>query len=207
MSDFCIPGTMYKLHVLHFSIFPFPVSLLHFSFSNSAIALNKCHRPAFSTYMKDTKILFNRLDIRITQWMSRNSLGMLRVSVGIVFFWFGILKFFPGLSPAQDLAIRTIDVISFGLVSGNISIYILAAWEVLIGLGLLTGVFMRITLLLLFLQMIGTLSPIFLFPGEVFTQIPYAPTLEGQYIIKNLVIISAGMVLGATVRKQNPKIV
>jgi uncharacterized membrane protein YkgB len=66
---------------------------------------------------------------------------------------------------------------------------------------------MRITLFLLFLQMIGTMSPVFLFPAEVFTKIPYAPTLEGQYIIKNLVIISAGIVLGATVRKENPRIV
>ncbi len=64
---------------------------------------------------------------------------------------------------------------------------------------------MRTTLLLLFLQMLGTMTPIFLFPAEVFTEIPYAPTLEGQYIIKNLVIISAGIVLGATVRKRTPK--
>ena len=157
--------------------------------------------------MKESKTLFNRVDIYITSWMSRNGLLLLRLSVGIIFFWFGILKFMPGLSPAQDLAIRTIDQLSFGLVPGNISIYILAAWEVLIGIGLLTGVYMRVTLLLLFLQMLGTLTPIFLFPGEVFTKIPYAPTLEGQYIIKNLVIISAGIVLGATVRKQNPRIV
>jgi hypothetical protein len=59
---------------------------------------------------------------------------------------------------------------------------------------------MRITLLLLFLQMAGTFTPILLFPAEVFTRIPYAPTLEGQYIIKNLVLISAGIVIGATVR-------
>ena len=157
--------------------------------------------------MKESKTLFNRVDIYITSWMSRNGLLLLRLSVGIIFFWFGILKFISGLSPAQDLAIRTIDQLSFGLVPGNISIYILAAWEVLIGIGLLTGVYMRVTLLLLFLQMLGTLTPIFLFPGEVFTKIPYAPTLEGQYIIKNLVIISAGIVLGATVRKQNPRIV
>lgn len=130
---------------------------------------------------------------------------MLRLSVGIVFFWFGILKFIPGLSPAQDLAIRTIDLLSFGLVPGNISIHVLAAWEVIIGIGLLSGVYMRTTLLLLFLQMLGTMTPIFLFPAEVFTEIPYAPTLEGQYIIKNLVIISAGIVLGATVRKRTPK--
>lgn len=157
--------------------------------------------------MKKSKTLFNRTDINITSWMSKNGLLLLRLSVGIIFFWFGILKFIPGLSPAQDLAIRTIDLLSFGLVPGNISIYILAVWEVLIGIGLLTGVYMRATLLLLFLQMLGTLAPIFLFSSEVFTKIPYAPTLEGQYIIKNLVIISAGIVLGATVRKQNPKIV
>jgi hypothetical protein len=59
---------------------------------------------------------------------------------------------------------------------------------------------MRGTLLLLFLQMLGTITPLFLFPAEAFTRIPYAPTLEGQYIIKNLVLISAGIVMGATVR-------
>ena len=70
----------------------------------------------------------------------------------------------------------------------------------MIGLGLIFGVWMRVTLLLLFVQMLGTMTPIFLFPNEVFTRIPYAPTLEGQYIIKNLVLISAGIVIGATVR-------
>jgi len=157
--------------------------------------------------MQDTKAMFNRIDRRVSAWMSKYGLLLLRLSIGIVFFWFGILKFFPGLSPAQDLAIRTIDLLSFGLVSGKIALYILAAWEVLVGIGLLTGIYMRITLFLLFLQMIGTMSPVFLFPAEVFTKIPHAPTLEGQYIIKNLVIISAGIVLGATVRKENPRIV
>jgi uncharacterized membrane protein YkgB len=155
--------------------------------------------------MNISQNLFYRADQHITSWMSRYGLLMLRLSVGIVFFWFGILKFIPGLSPAQDLAIRTIDLLSFGLVPGNISIHVLAAWEVIIGIGLLSGVYMRTTLLLLFLQMLGTMTPIFLFPAEVFTEIPYAPTLEGQYIIKNLVIISAGIVLGATVRKRTPK--
>jgi len=66
--------------------------------------------------------------------------------------------------------------------------------------GLVAGVFTRAVLLLLFVQMIGTLAPVLLFPGEVFHRIPYAPTLEGQYIIKNLVLISAALVIGATVR-------
>ncbi|NLF67072.1 MAG: hypothetical protein GX579_21000, partial [Chloroflexi bacterium] len=59
---------------------------------------------------------------------------------------------------------------------------------------------LRATLLLLFVQMLGTLLPIVFFPSEVFLRVPYAPTLEGQYIIKNLVLISAGLVIGATVR-------
>ena len=124
----------------------------------------------------------------------------MRVSLGIVFFWFGFLKFFPGVSPAQSLATNTIDVLTFGLIPPNVSIYILATWESLIGLGLILGVFMRFTLLLLFLQMLGTITPVFIFPNEVFAVIPYIPTLEGQYIIKNLVLISAGLVIGATVR-------
>jgi uncharacterized membrane protein YphA (DoxX/SURF4 family) len=156
--------------------------------------------------MQDPETLFELVDRRITAWMSKYGLLLLRLSIGIVFFWFGILKFFPGLSPAQDLAFRTIDLLSFGLIPGSLSIHILATWEVVIGIGLLTGIYMRITLFLLFLQMIGTMSPVFLFPAEVFTKIAYAPTLEGQYIIKNLVIISAGIVLGATVRKEKPRI-
>jgi uncharacterized membrane protein YkgB len=76
----------------------------------------------------------------------------------------------------------------------------LATLETLIGLGLIAGKFMRITLLLLLFQMIGTVTPLFLFPAETFTQFPYAPTLEGQYIIKNIVLVAAGLVIGATVR-------
>ena len=143
---------------------------------------------------------FNRLDQRLTTWMARYGIVLLRVSLGLVFFWFGFLKFFPGLSPAQDLATRTIEILTFGALRPPLSITILAVWECVIGVGLITGLFMRTTLLLLFLQMMGTITPIFFFPDEVFTRIPYAPTLEGQYIIKNMVLISAGLVIGATVR-------
>jgi len=144
--------------------------------------------------------LFASVDVRLTDWMVRHGIMLLRVSLGIVFFWFGVLKFFPGLSPAQDLATRTISMLTLGLIPAHVSILILAAWECLIGLGLILGAFMRATLLLLWLQMLGTITPIFLFPQEVFTHIPYAPTLEGQYIIKNTVLITAGIVIGATVR-------
>jgi uncharacterized membrane protein YphA (DoxX/SURF4 family) len=143
---------------------------------------------------------FNRIDVAVTNWMARYGVTLLRISLGIIFFWFGFLKFFPNLSPAQDLATRTISVLTFGVIQPNISLPLLAAWESLIGLGLITGKFLRTTILLLMLQMLGTVTPLFLFPGETFTQFPYAPTLEGQYIIKNLVLVSAALVIGATVR-------
>lgn len=150
--------------------------------------------------MREIAKQFDVVDARITSWMARHGLPLLRISLGIVFLWFGALKFFPGLSPAQDLAARTIEALSFGTVHANVSVPLLAAWECMIGLGLLFGIFMRATLLLLAVQMAGTLTPLVLFPSEVFTRIPYAPTLEGQYIIKNAVLISAAIVLGATVR-------
>lgn len=150
--------------------------------------------------MKTLTQLFNAIDVRLTNWMARYGVPTLRISLGIIFFWFGFLKFFPGLSPAAGLAAKTIERLSFGLLQQETSLYILATWESLIGLGLITGIFMRGTLFLLFTQMLGTITPLFLFPDEVFLHIPYAPTLEGQYIIKNLVLISAGLVIGATVR-------
>ena len=140
------------------------------------------------------------VDARLTQWMARYGVVTLRVTLGIVFFWFGVLKFFPGLSPAQSLAVRTIDALTVSLLPAGVSLALLATLECAIGLGLISGKFMRLTLLLLAFQMVGAASPLLLFPGEVFTQFPYAPTLEGQYIIKNLVLVSAGIVIGATVR-------
>jgi len=140
------------------------------------------------------------IDVRITAALARLGVPVLRIGLGVVFLWFGVLKFFPGASPAETLAARTIEVLSGGLIRPDISLPILATWESLIGLGLLAGRFMRATLLLLVVQMLGTLTPLLIFPGETFTTFPFAPTLEGQYIIKNVVLIGAAMVVGATVR-------
>ena len=142
----------------------------------------------------------DRIDRRITATLARYAIPVLRVSLGIVFLWFGALKLFSGLSPAEDLAARTIEQLSLGLVGPAVSVPVLGAWEALIGLGLLTGRFLRATLLLLALQMVGTFTPLLLFPAETFSRFPIAPTLEGQYIIKNIVLIGAAMVVGATVR-------
>ncbi|MBI3828575.1 MAG: DoxX family membrane protein [Planctomycetes bacterium] len=146
------------------------------------------------------RAVFERIDASFTQWLARHGVQFLRISLGIVFLWFGALKFVPGMSPAEELAARTIGMLTFGHVTANVALYLLAAWECAIGLGLLLKVWMRITLFLLFVQMLGTATPLALFPNESFLHFPFAPTLEGQYIIKNLVLLSAGMVIGATVR-------
>ena len=143
---------------------------------------------------------FDRIDRRITTWMADHGLTALRIALGIVFFWFGVLKFFPGASPAEALAGRTIEVLTFGAIPQDVALRILAVWEVAIGIGLFAGRWMRAVLLLLLVQMLGTITPLFLFPSETFTVFPIAPTLEGQYIIKNVVIVAAAIVLGATVR-------
>ena len=139
-----------------------------------------------------------KLDEALTTWMAAHGILLLRVSLGIVFTWFGVLKFFPGMSPAQSLAADTISVLTFGLLSPETTVLILAAWETLIGLGLISGFFLRGTLFLLWTQMLGTLTPLVIFPELCFKSVPFVPTLEGQYIIKNIVLISAGLVIGAT---------
>jgi len=143
---------------------------------------------------------YHKIDKKLTKWMADVGILLLRISIGLIFTWFGVLKFFPGLSPAEDIASRTIELLSFGLIEENTAVLILAIWETVVGLGLITGIFLREVLLLLFVQMIGTISPVFLFPEEVFQIVPFVPTLEGQYIFKNLVLLSAGIVIGATLR-------
>ena len=138
---------------------------------------------------------FFRIDKKLTDWMATYGLLILRIGLGIVFLWFGVLKFFEGLSPAEDLVRNTIY-----FVDPDFFLPILAAWESLIGIGLITGKFLRVTILLLFLQMPGTALPLLILPEKVWTVFPYGLTLEGQYIVKNLVLIGAGLVIGATVR-------
>lgn len=145
------------------------------------------------------QVVFDRIDLRITHWMARYSLDILRFALGVVFIWFGALKFFPGLSPAEELVRNTIYFFDPDFV-----LPVLAAWEVLIGIGFLSGFFtnklLRLTILLLFMQMIGAALPLVLLPEVCWTNFPYVLTLEGQYIVKNLVIIGSALVLGATVR-------
>ena len=145
--------------------------------------------------MLDFKKNFDLFDQKIINFMSGYGIISLRIGLGIIFLWFGMLKFFPGLSPAEELVRNTVY-----FMDPDILIPMLACWESLIGIGLITGKFMRITLLLLFLQMPGTALPLIILPEQVWTSFPFGLTLEGQYIVKNLVLIGAGLVLGGTVK-------
>ena len=142
----------------------------------------------------------NQVDAHVTGWMARNGVTCLRVSLGIVFVWFGGLKLFPGLSPAEGLASRTIELLTFGLMGPSVSVPVLGICETLIGLGLMSGKALRLTLVALFGHMLGTVTPLLLLPAVVFVHEPFVLTIEGQYIIKNLVLVSAAIVVGATVR-------
>ena len=135
------------------------------------------------------------VDRRIAGWMSRNAVTLLRISLAVIFIWFGGLKV-VGTSPANDLVTRTVywfDPKWF--------IPFLGAWEVLIGLCMLWRPLIRVSIALLALQMPGTFLPLVLLPDVCWTHIPWSPTLEDQYIIKNLVLIAAAIAVGGTLRR------
>ena len=137
----------------------------------------------------------NRLDAKVTQWLTRNSVPLVRMSLGFVFLAFGLLKFFPGVSPAEAIAIRTTDALTLGMVEGDAARLFVAAIETAIGLSLLTGRYLRFGVGLLGVAMVGVLSPLVLFPGDLFSREYNAPTLEGQYVVKDIVLLAAGLIV------------
>ncbi|WP_201522732.1 DoxX family membrane protein [Aliarcobacter butzleri] len=125
----------------------------------------------------------------------QNTIKLMRLSLGIIFVWYGMLKFFPTLSPAEDLAIKTIDIMFFHLIDGNLSIKLLAILEVAIGIGFLSGYFTKLVTIIFLGHMLCTFAPLFILPELSFTHAPYAFTLVGQYIVKNIVFILVGVMI------------
>jgi uncharacterized membrane protein YkgB len=137
------------------------------------------------------KLDIKELDRALIETLNRISLPVLRISLGIIFIWFGALK--PlGNSPANDVITKTVYWFD-----PDIFIPILGVWEIVIGLCLLYAPFIRAGLFLLALQMPGTFLPLVLLPEVCFVNFPFDLTLEGQYIIKNLVLIGAAIVVGS----------
>ena len=140
----------------------------------------------------------DHLDRAATRLMARYGLRLLSISMGLVFVWFGALKL-AGMSPAEPLIRATLDFLPNTLV--NPLILVLAIWEVAIGIGFLSGKAKLVVLIMLLLQMAGAMSPLILAPERLWETFPLVWTLEGQYVFKDIILISAGLVLGATHRR------
>ncbi|NKY39612.1 DoxX family protein [Cellulomonas septica] len=114
---------------------------------------------------------------------------------GLVALGFGVLKFFPGVSPAADLAQRTIGELTLGLVGPTAALLLTAVLETVIGLTLVTGRFLRTGLVLLAGALVGIMSPLVLFFDELFPA--GGPTIVAQYVLKDVVLAAAGAVIAA----------
>lgn len=159
-------------------------------------AMSEIERKVFGALPFD----FDRLDRAIAGFMQRYGTPALRFSLGVIFIWFGVLK--PlGLSPAAPLVEATVGWLP--LLSPVAWVVAIGWWEVAIGVAFLFRKTTRLAIALLAMQMAGTFMPLVMLPEVTFQTPPYAPTLEGQYIIKNLLIISAALVLGGTVRPRH----
>lgn len=129
--------------------------------------------------------------------VQRSGPRLLRICVGAVFLWFGVLKFFPAASPAEGVAVRAATKLTLGLMPPDAVLWVLAVAETAIGLGLVTGVLLRVALVGFFAHMTGVFSALLLLSGEMWQGDAPVPTLEGQYIIKNVVLVAACLVVAA----------
>ena len=139
--------------------------------------------------------LLNRLDERVVRFMSSYAILIIRISLGIVFVWFGLLKVI-GTSPVYDLASHVVYWLP-----PELFVPLLGIWEMAIGIGLLLGKALRVVLSLLFLQLAGTFLVLVMRPETAFQGgNPLLLTMEGEFVVKNLVLIAAGLAVGGTVR-------
>lgn len=146
--------------------------------------------------VQEIQVRLDNADKKITRLLARHSLTLLRISIGIIFVWFGALKLVPGLSPAEPLIRAAITFLPMDLF-----LPFLAVLEMAIGVGFIVGgKALRPTVFLMLGQMAGAMSPIILRPDLIWSQFPYGFTLEGQYVVKDIILISAALVIAATVR-------
>ena len=127
----------------------------------------------------------------------RHAINTLRITVGAIFLGFGVLKFFPGVSPAEDLSIKTIDLLTLGLIPWQVAIVAIATLECFVGICLLSNRWMRLAVWLLAIEFVGILAPLALLTGRLFSGPYNAPTLEGQYVLKDIILVAAGMAIAA----------
>ncbi|MGQ0616557.1 MAG: transposase [Acidimicrobiia bacterium] len=133
------------------------------------------------------------LEATAHRFLVGRSLLFLRVSVGAVFVYFGALKLFPGRSPAEDLVMKTVEILTFDIISGRTAVLLTGLVECAVGLLLVTGLLLRLAAYALGLQLLGILAPLVLLPGRLFDGVE--PTLEGQYVVKDFILLAGALVL------------
>ncbi|MGH4020742.1 MAG: hypothetical protein ACRDT0_16255 [Pseudonocardiaceae bacterium] len=147
----------------------------------------------------------------VGDWLAHHSITLLQVSMGVIILGYGLLKYFPGVSPAENLVGTTMHLLTFGLVPHRVALVLVATLECAIGLSLIIGRVrtgpvsvrnrLRVTIGLLVLWLMGVLSPVVLLPTRLFSGPDHAPTLEGQYVLKDIVFLTASLVLATTLRR------
>jgi uncharacterized membrane protein YkgB len=140
---------------------------------------------------------FLHLENQIHHQLVAHSIAALRIAVGLVFLGFGVLKFFPGVSPAESITRATTHILFLGLVPGGVAMVMIATLECVIGVCLLANRGMRLAIWLLAIEFVGILSPLVLLPGRLFAGPHHAPTLEGQYVLKDIILVAAALVIAA----------
>lgn len=143
---------------------------------------------------------------RLAALVDSHAPALLRVTVGIVFLGFGVLKLFPSASPAEQLAVDAATKMTLGLVPETALLLSLAALETAIGVGLLAGRrLLRPALVAFFLHMGGVFSTLFLLPDAMWQPHSPAPTMEGQYVVKNVVLVTVCLVVAANEWGRGPR--
>lgn len=145
------------------------------------------------------------LEERTSLWIDVHLYGLLRRALGLIFLWFGLLKFCPGLCEVELIAQRTLMVLSDHRFTPQHCMLLLAVWECAMGATLLLApknkhwgrFLLRGCAISLLLHLCGTLLPLVLFRADTWKVFPFAPTLTGQYILKNLVLLAATLAVYA----------
>lgn len=140
------------------------------------------------------------IEEKVCDYFRFKAVDLLRYSMAVIFLWYGLLKIVDE-SPANELVLHALQT------DNHLFIVLIGIWETAIGILLFFKRFLRFGLILMFLHFPGTFLPLFMNPQACFTSIPFGLTLEGQYIFKNLILISAALVLLSSLSLQKSEYV
>ncbi len=145
--------------------------------------------------MRNSKKVYSQIDLRLIDFFNRTFVPFARFSIFLIFFWFGFIKLL-GLSPASPLA-EALTAKTIGAQYFHTMFVILALLECIIGVLFLIPKTTRVVIPLLLFHMAIVCSPLLLVPNYTWQSL-FVPTLEGQYIIKNAVVVAVAIGIAAS---------